>query len=151
MKKYLLCLLIISLLLPVLGFNAYGCNNDNSEMKNARVKLWITLGGNPDDPAVKELTTEQLQKASFWAKGTTEEDILIKVTLILGDKYEVLDTKVLVEGNKKVAAIGSMVGLAQPGSYVLRAFSDASGELLGYLKITVVQAAGSKPLPLPSN
>ena len=146
-----MCLLFVGLMLPVLGLNTYGCNNDNGEMKNASVKLWITLGGSPDDQAVTELTIEQLPKAGLWAKGTTGEDILIKVSLLFGDKYEILGTKVLVEGNKKVAAIGSVVGMAQPGSYVLKAFSDASGELLGYLNITVVRPAGSTPLPSPLN
>ena len=150
MKRILIFILIVALILPVLGFNACGCNN-NGEMENARVKLWITLGGNPEDKAVTELTTEQLQKASLWAKGTTEGDIMIKVSLLLGDKHEILGTRVLVEGNNKVAAIGSMVGYAQAGSYVLRAFSDASGELLGYSRITVVRTPGSTPLPAPLN
>jgi hypothetical protein len=132
----------VVLVLPVLLFSACGSGNNvkaPSAPAIAKVRMWITLSSNPDDPPVTTLTPEQTAQASIWARGTTEEKITFKVSLYYDDEFTTLVTNVRTEGGKAIAAGGFATPL-EPGKYTFKAISGAFGGIVGSLEITVAPA-----------
>jgi hypothetical protein len=139
-KLFLLLLILVSL---VLGLCACGGSNDAGSPSApviARVRLWITLSGNPDDPPETTLTPEQTLQANIWARGTTEEKITFKVNLTHGEEFNTLVTNVHTEGTGKAVGVGGLANPLEPGDYKFQAVSGAFGEIIGSLEITVASA-----------
>ena len=156
MRKGIFYSCIAVLVLPVLFFSACGGNNVKapSAPAIAKVRMWLTLSGNPDDPPVTTLTPEQTAQASIWARGTTEEGITFKVNLYYDDKFTTLVTGVHTEGSSKAVAAGGFATLLEPGKYTFKAISGAFGEVIGSLEVTVTSslppAQPSTPAEQPS-
>jgi hypothetical protein len=140
-KLFLFSLILVSL---VLGLGACGGSNDAKSPTVpaiAKVRLWITLSGNPDDPPVTTLTPEQTVQANIWARGTTEEKITFKVNLAYGEEFNTLVTSVHTEGTVKAVGVGGLANPLEPGNYTFQAITGAFGEIIGSLDITVASAA----------
>lgn len=140
-KLFLFSLILVSL---VLGLGACGGSNEVGSPAAptiARVRLWITLSGNSDDPPVTTLTPEQTMQANIWARGTTEEKTTFKVNLAHGEEFATLVTNVHTEGTGKAVGVGGLVNSLEPGNYTFQAISGAFGEIIGSLDITVASAA----------
>jgi hypothetical protein len=142
MKKWLPCLIILTLLIP--GINACGGGNAENTINTpgtptiAKVKMWLTLSNNPDATPVTTLSPEQTVQASIWARGTTEKTITFKVNLSYGDKFTTLVTGVQTEGSSKAVSVGALSTPLEPGNYTFQAVSGALGEIVGSsLPITV--------------
>ncbi len=93
MKKVWLirsCLAFFVILVLLLGAcggsGSTGGGSTSSTPAIAKVRLWLTLSNNPDATQVTTLTPEQTVQASIWARGTTEENLTIKVNLTYNDQ-----------------------------------------------------------------
>lgn len=113
----------------------------------AKVRLWLTLSGDPDAPKVTTLTPEQTVQANIWARGTTEENLTFKVNLNYDDKFTTLVNGVRTEGSSKAVSIGALSTPLEPGSYTFQAISGAFGSITGSMMFTVTPATDeSTPL-----
>jgi hypothetical protein len=122
-------------------------NNSTFSPENAKVKMWITLGNNPDDPPVTILTSIQTAQARLWAMGMSEESINFKVNIYQGDKLTGLASGIRVEGNNKAVAAGGLSLSStplQPGNYSLKAHSGSFGDVVGVLNILVTETVLSE-------
>jgi hypothetical protein len=117
----------------------------------AKVRIWLTLGNNPDAPPLTTLTPEQTAQASIWARGTTEENITFKLNLVYGDKLTTLATNVRTEGSNKAVAVGGLATPLEPGNYTFQAISGAFGGVVGSLQVTVVSSLPTAPSGQPTS
>jgi hypothetical protein len=143
MKKLLLCLFLVTLLLPV--FSACGGKGGESNVTTAtpaiaKVRLWLTLTNSPDAAAVTTLTPEQTAQASIWARGTTEENLTFKVNLEYNGKLTTLASGVRTEGASKATAVGGFAAPLEAGKYTFKALTGATGTVIGSLEINVVSS-----------
>lgn len=109
-----------------------------------KVRIWITLGNDPDAAPVTSLTSSQTVNASIWARGTTEETVIFKVNIFNGDKFTTMANDMRTGGNSKAIAIGTLLTPLEPGNYTFKAHSGDFGEVVGSLTITVTPSAPSE-------
>jgi hypothetical protein len=141
MKKWLLVTVAAMLLFSLSACSSgssTSTGNSPSAPTIAKVRIWVTLGNNPDAAPVTSLTSAQTVQASIWARGTTEKTITFKVNLNYGDKFTTLVTGVRTEGSSKAVSVGALSTPLESGNYTFQAVSGAFGEIVGSsLQITV--------------
>jgi hypothetical protein len=142
MKKLLLVLCAVVLILPLLGLNA--CDNSGN-----KVKFWITQN-NPDDPRLTTVVSAQSNNVTFWACGTTDEEISCKVGIFLEGKTIYFETSIITQGKDQAFAVGRVVNPLPGGDYVIKAVNKTTGELAGSLKFTVTGPKNLYPTPTTS-
>ncbi|MDD5501245.1 MAG: hypothetical protein PHH57_06140 [Candidatus Omnitrophica bacterium] len=135
----------------LMAFGTNACSNASTSPtfspENARVRMWITLSNNPDDPQVTTLTSAQTAQARLWAMGMSEESITFKVNLYQGDKLTGLASGIRTEGSNKAVSAGGLSLSStplQPGDYTLRAHTGSFGEVVGVLDIVVTETVLSE-------
>jgi len=154
MKKWLSfsCMMVIIFLVLALSACGNTASTPNAPAPAiAKVRIWLTLGNNPDAPPVTTLTPEQTAQASIWARGTTEENITFKLNLVYGDKLTTLATNVRTEGSNKAVAVGGLATPLEPGNYTFQAISGAFGGVVGSLQVTVVSSLPTAPSGQPTS
>jgi len=114
------------MIFALLAFGTNACSNTSSSStfspENARVRMWLTLSNNPDDPQVTTLTSAQTAQARLWAMGLSEESITFKVNIYQGDKLTGLASGIRTENSNKAVSAGGLSLSAtplQPGDYAL--------------------------------
>jgi hypothetical protein len=154
MKKWLSfsCMMVIIFLVLALSACGNTASTPNAPAPAiAKVRIWLTLGNNPDAPPLTTLTPEQTAQASIWARGTTEENITFKLNLVYGDKLTTLATNVRTEGSNKAVAVGGLATPLEPGNYTFQAISGAFGGVVGSLQVTVVLSLPTAPSGQPTS
>jgi len=154
MKKWLSfsCMMVIIFLVLALSACGNTASTPNAPAPAiAKVRIWLTLGNNPDAPPLTTLTPEQTAQASIWARGTTEENITFKLNLVYGDKLTTLATNVRTEGSNKAVAVGGLATPLEPGNYTFQAISGAFGGVVGSLQVTVVSSLPTAPSGQPTS
>jgi len=139
------------MIFALLAFGTNACSNTSGSSifspENAKIKIWITLSNNPDDPQVTTLSSAQTAQARLWAMGMSEESITFKVNIYQGDKLTGLASGIRTEGrNQAVSAGGLSVSSTplQPGDYTLKAHTGSFGEVIGVLDIVVTETVLSE-------
>lgn len=149
MRKALLLFCLMITIAPMLVLPA--CSNSGSTTDRTpvipKIKMWITLSNNPDDPHLTTLTSAQTAQAKLWAMGMSEESITFKVNLYQGDKLTGLASGIRTEGSNKAVSAGGLSMTStplQPGSYTLKAHTGSFGEVIGVLEILVTETVLSE-------
>ncbi len=139
------------MIFALLAFGTSACSNASTSStfspENARIKMWITLSSNPDEPHLTTLTSAQTAQARLWAMGMSEESITFKVNLYQGDKPTGLASGIRIEGSNKAVSAGGLSMTStplQPGNYTLKAHTGGFGEVIGLLDIVVTETVLSE-------
>jgi hypothetical protein len=141
MKKLLILLSAVILVLPLFSFSA--CNNSGG-----KVKFWITQK-NADDPELTTIASDQSNNVTFWACGTTEEEISCRVGIFLEGKTIYFDTNIVTQGKDQAFAVGGVINPLPGGNYVIKAVTKTGGEEVGSLDFTVTGSKDLYPTPTP--
>lgn len=139
MKGLLIFLCIIVVSLPLLGLNA--CDNSGN-----KVKFWITQK-NSDDPRLTTIASDQSNNVTFWACGTTDEEISCKVGIFQESGVIYFDTSIITQGKDQAFAVGRVLNPLPGGEYIIKAVLKTTGELVGSFKFTVTGPKDLYPVP----